>query len=166
MIPVPLQSCMSVGDWAPEALRLVLPWGLAAIGAVLLVGVVVAAWRATTSRAQLKHRVAVTLLPTESFDPSLAAVVRFSAQLARVRPAVAFVPRRASALRLSVRTGADGRVVHQVSGPARAASVLRSAAYPQVEMLAADADDTVPSLSVQAPADVADDVVGGGGRAA
>lgn len=137
-----------VGELAPQALRYVVPWGLAAVGAVLLVSVLVVAWRATAERAQLGSRVAVTLLPTESFDPSLASVVRLSAQLARVRPAVSLSPRRASALRLSVRTGPDGRVVHQISGPARAASVLRSASYPQVELMAADVDDSVPSLSV------------------
>lgn len=169
----PLQSAIEafarvageVGELAPQALRYVVPWGLAAVGAVLLVSVVVVAGRATAERAQLRGRVAVTMLPTESFDPSMASVMRLSAQLARVRPAVSLSPRHASALRLTVRTGPDGRVVHQVSGPARAASVLRSAVYPQVELMAADVDESVPSLSVP-PAEVVGVVSEGAGSGA
>jgi hypothetical protein len=87
------------------------------------------------ARRQLANRVVYDLLPSASFDPSPEDVARFAHQLARTRPAVAWLrPRRGASVRIRLHTDAEGRLSYQVSGPASAGSVLRHQSYAQVEL--------------------------------
>jgi hypothetical protein len=90
---------------------------------------------------QLARRVTYDLLPSSSFDPSPEDVARFAHQLARTRPAVAWLrPRRGASVRVRLHTNAEGRLSYQVSGPSSADSVLRHQSYAQVEVRAGTND--------------------------
>ena len=61
------------------------------------------ALRLLVTRRALRSRVRFAVVPAEDFDPSLEAVVRFAAQLSRVRRSVrGWLDRRASAVRISL----------------------------------------------------------------
>lgn len=135
---------------APKALLMVAleraTW-IAVTTTLLLIAV--ALLRRRSEQRSLTGRVTYELLPTDSFEPSAQAVLRLAAQLSRVRPAVSLAPRRSCSLRVTVATGSDGLVHHRISGPAKAASVLRLASYSQVELRRLEAGqdiDPVPTM--------------------
>jgi hypothetical protein len=97
--------------------------------ALLLVGGACALWlRARWTGRTLASRVSYLVLPTDDFDPSEEAVLRAAGQLGRVRRAVlGWLDTRASAVRLRLDSGPDGRMVYRVQVARRARSVVRSA---------------------------------------
>jgi hypothetical protein len=96
-------------------------------------------------RRQMTRRVTYDLLPSTSFDPSAEDVARFAYQLARTRPAVAWLhPRRSASIRIRLHTDDEGRLCYQVGGPSSAGSVLRHQSYPQVELRDADREASCP----------------------
>lgn len=106
-----------------------------ALGALAAGAVAVAAGAEALTRRELRRRVSVALVPTESFDPSVEEVVRFAAGLGRVRPAVGrWCPREAQAVR--VRFGPDeaGRAVMVLEAPARCRQLLASLGYAECEV--------------------------------
>ncbi len=102
---------------------------LGAAAALLVVGVAGALWlRVRWTRRTLGSRVSYLVLPTDDFDPSEDAVLRAAGQLSRVRRAVlGWLDTRASAVRLRLDSGPDGRMVYRVQVARRARSVVRSA---------------------------------------
>jgi hypothetical protein len=122
-----------------------------AIYAAVLVAVLAAALLAVryvrdiVVRRQMARRVTYDLLPSTSFDPSAEDVARFAYQLARTRPAVAWLhPRRSASIRIRLHTDDEGRLCYQVGGPSSAGSVLRHQSYPQVELRDADREASCP----------------------
>jgi hypothetical protein len=114
--------------------RLVVYAAVAAVMAVAVV-VVVGQIRQMLVRRQLARRVTYDLLPSSSFDPTPEDVARFAHQLARTRPAVAWLrPRRGASIRIRLYTDDQGHLCYQLSGPASAGSVLRHQSYAQVEL--------------------------------
>lgn len=107
----------------------VLAWSAAVLAVLAGVGVGGTAWvRAVWTRRTLASRVSYLLLPADDFDPSEEAVLRAAAQLSRVRRAVlGWLDTRASAVRLRMDSGPEGRVLYRVEVAARARSVVRSA---------------------------------------
>jgi len=105
--------------------------GTLAVGGGLLAARKIAVFRT------LRSRVRVELLPSEAFDPSPEAVVRFAAQLARVRRAVlGWLDRPASAVRVEVASGPDGLLHYVLEVPRRGMPALYSAlgAYDELEV--------------------------------
>ncbi|HTU79421.1 MAG TPA: hypothetical protein VMF09_11730 [Solirubrobacteraceae bacterium] len=97
--------------------------------------------RVVLVRRALGSRVRVELLPSEGFDPTVEAVVRFASQLTRTRRMVlGWLDRPASAVRLQLSTGADGLVHYTAEVPRRALPALQAAlgAYDQLEVRAAE----------------------------
>ncbi len=93
------------------------------------------------------------LLPSEGFDPSVEAVVRFASQLARTRRMVlGWFDRPASAVRLELATGADGLVHYTAEVPRRALPALQAAlgAYDQLEARPVQPDEAAASAGVAA----------------
>jgi hypothetical protein len=105
-------------------------WPLpAALGLLLL--------RALLIRRTLRSRLRFLALPAESFDPSPQAVVRFAAQLGRLRRSVGgFIDAPALGLRVLLVQDEDGRLRYLYEVPGRARALLRSAArlYDEVEL--------------------------------
>jgi hypothetical protein len=134
---------MPVGWQVRGAALGAMAWRAAGV-TVLAVAVLVAVRliRHLLVRRQLAARLTYDLLPSTSFDPSAEDVARFAYQLARTRPAAAWLrPRRAASVRIRLHTDAEGRLGYQVSGAASAGSVLRHQTYPQVELRTAEADE-------------------------
>ncbi len=115
-----------------------------AVGVLVAMLVVVRQIRLMLVRRQLARRVSYDLLPSTSFDPAPEDVARFAHQLARTRPAVAWLrPRRGASVRIRMYTDDRGHLCYQLSGPASAASVLRHQNYDQVELREVTASDDV-----------------------
>jgi hypothetical protein len=95
----------------------------AAVAVVAAVAVLVAvgALRQMLVRRQLSRRVTYDLLPSTSFDPSPEDVARFAHQLARTRPAVAWLRGRYSGIRATPRSSSTTptRTYRTVSCPPR-----------------------------------------------
>ncbi len=102
---------------------------VAAAAVMVGVGAACAGWlRTVWTRRTLASRVSYLLLPADDFDPSEEAVLRTAAQLSRVRRAVlGWLDTRASAVRLRMDSGPDGRVLYRVEVAVRARSVVRTA---------------------------------------
>ncbi|MGH2855501.1 MAG: hypothetical protein ACRDLF_15070, partial [Solirubrobacteraceae bacterium] len=109
------------------------------LGTFAVGGGLFAARKIAVSRT-LRSRVRVELLPSEAFDPSPEAVVRFASQLARVRRAVlGWLDRPGSAVRVEIASGPDGLLHYTLEVPRRGMPALYSAlgAYDQLETLEA-----------------------------
>src|SRR5439155_17589113 len=93
------------------------------------VGSAVFGWlRVRSTRRTLASRVSYVVLAADDFDPSEDAILRAAAQLARVRRAVlGWLDPRASAVRVRLDGGADGRMVYRVEVARRARSVVQAA---------------------------------------
>lgn len=97
------------------------------IPVVLLAAVAIAA-RAVVSRRSLKSRTRLVVLAPDSFDPSADAVLRFAAQLSRVRRLVGgWLDPRARAVRVLLDADEEGRMRYSLSVPERALPAVRSA---------------------------------------
>jgi hypothetical protein len=93
--------------------------------------------RVLATRRALRSRVRFAVVPAEDFDPSLEAVVRFAAQLSRVRRSVrGWLDRRASAVRIRLEPDPEGRLAFSVEAPSRAREVLLAAlrSYERLEV--------------------------------
>ena len=100
---------------------------LVVIVLALLVAMLVAC-RVVASRRALASRARLVVLAPDSFDPSLDAVLRFAAQLSRVRRVVGgWFDRRAQAVRVLLDCDADGRMRYSLTVPERALPAVRSA---------------------------------------
>lgn len=129
------------GQWAPKALRLGLSV-IVIVGAVVVVlAAVGAVVRSRRGARALRQRVAVAMVPTETFDPSVEEVSRFASQLTRLRPSTHMTPRSALGLRIRLTSVAGGQMAYQIEGPERSRSVLRLAGYGEVELRAATVGD-------------------------
>lgn len=103
----------------------------------VLAGVGLGTARVLVTRRTLGSRTRLVLLPSEDFDPSVEAVVRFASQLARLRPTVGgWLDPRARALRVLIESDPAGRLRYSVEAPARSIGLLRTAlgTYEQVEL--------------------------------
>ena len=144
-----LQSAAAaVGGWlerAPKALLSGTGYAVTVVAAVALVVVGAATVRWIATRRALRHRVSYAVLPTDTFDPSAEEILRVASHLSRTRRAVfgSFV-RRATALRVRLDASADGRMLYSIEGPSRAASLLRSLAYDEVEIRQLDSPGEAP----------------------
>lgn len=139
MIPLVVSRPLSAGwgQWAPKALRLGLSV-IVIIGAVVVVlAAIGAVLRSRRGARALRQRVAVAMVPTETFDPSVEEVSRFASQLTRLRPSTHMTPRSALGVRIRLTSVAGGQMAYQVEGPERSRSVLRLAGYGEVELRAA-----------------------------
>jgi hypothetical protein len=143
-------------DRAPKALR----WALdAAVPiAVTTAGIAVLVWLVGVylETRVLRSRVSFDQVPSRSLAPSAAAVLAQVQGWVRARPLVVLAPRRAYPVRVSLVTDADGMLRHRLTAAARAASVIRSSALPQVELRAASADPEAPPM-LSAPRPTASD---------
>jgi hypothetical protein len=93
--------------------------------------------RVLATRRALRSRVRFAVVPADDFDPSLEAVMRFAAQLSRVRRSVrGWLDRRASAVRIRLEPDPDGRLAYSVEAPGRAREVLLAAlrSYERLEL--------------------------------
>jgi hypothetical protein len=109
------------------------PWLFASV-AVLVIALIA---RAVATRRTLRSRARLVVVPADEFDPSPEAVVRFAAQLSRVRRRVrGWLDRRASAVRIRIETDADGRLAYLLEVPQHGAGVVRSAlrSYEGIEL--------------------------------
>ena len=98
------------------------------LAAVVLLAVVVIAARVVASRRSLRSRTRLVVLAPDSFDPSTDAVLRFAAQLSRVRRAVGgWLDPRARAVRVLLDADGEGRMRYSLSVPERALPAVQSA---------------------------------------
>jgi hypothetical protein len=96
-----------------------------------------ALFRAVVTRLTLRSRVRLRVLPSETFDPSPEAAVRFATELSRLRPALAgFLDRRARALRVLLASDEQGQLRYALEVPRRKLGLLRTAlgVYDQLEL--------------------------------
>ena len=105
------------------------------------------ATRQVAAARTLRSRVRVELLPSEAFDPSPDAVVRFASQLVRVRRSVlGWIDRPASAVRVEIASGSDGLLHYVLEVPAHGLPALHAAlgAYDQLETREAPSEPVKP----------------------
>jgi hypothetical protein len=102
---------------------------LLVVPVLVLTSVVGALWlRRSATRRTLASRVSYVVLPSDDFDPSEDAVLRAAGQLSRVRRAVlGWLDTPASAVRVRLDSGPDGRMLYRVQVASRARSVVASA---------------------------------------
>jgi hypothetical protein len=97
------------------------------IAVALLVAGMIAA-RVVASRRSLESRTRLVVLAPDSFDPSPDAVLRFAAQLSRVRRLVGgWLDPRARAVRVLLDADEEGRMRYSLCVPERALPAVRSA---------------------------------------
>jgi hypothetical protein len=90
--------------------------------------VAVIAARVVATRRSLRSRTRLVVLAPDTFDPSLDAVMRFAAQLSRVRRLVGgWLDPRARAVRVLLDADGEGRMRYSLSVPERALPAVRSA---------------------------------------
>ncbi|HSR22744.1 MAG TPA: hypothetical protein VLW53_04290 [Candidatus Eisenbacteria bacterium] len=122
-LPLALQSVTDV-----PLTRAVLLTALATAALSVLGGAAFAVMCVRATRATLASRVSYVVLAADDFDPSEDAVLRAAAQLGRVRRAVlGWLDPRASAVRVRLDSGPDGRMVYRVEVARRARSVVQAA---------------------------------------
>ena len=97
----------------------------------------VAVVRSVVTRRALRSRVTFAVVPADEFDPSIETVVRFAAQLARVRRTVrGWADFGASAIRVRLENDREGRLAYLLEVPARSQQLVRAAlrTYEGVEL--------------------------------
>ncbi|HXV04460.1 MAG TPA: hypothetical protein VFP23_00965, partial [Solirubrobacterales bacterium] len=98
-----------------------------ALGA-LAIASALAMHRFLATRRTLRSRRAVAVVPADEFDAEPDAVARFASQLAATERGVGgWVDRRASAVRIELRSDVAGRLVYLLEVPERAGEALRTA---------------------------------------
>jgi hypothetical protein len=127
--------------WAHALLALAgRPATVSLVGALLIFALVAVALRLVVTRRALARRSAVLVVPADSFDPGVAAVLAFASALGRSRRALrGFLDAPASAVRLRLEPDEAGRLRYLVELPEHARAALRVglAAYDGVETLPA-----------------------------
>jgi hypothetical protein len=102
----------------------VAPIAIIAIGIALAL----ATQRLRATRRSLRSRLLLAAVPADEFKPSIETVLRFASQLSRSdRTVLGWLDRRASAIRVSITSDDQGRLVYLLGFPARAEEVVRSA---------------------------------------
>ena len=136
-------------DSAPKAL-LYLQEHAGLIAVAVAAVLVLAVWATRRKvRRELASRVSFAVIPTESFDPSIEEILRFSAGLSRTRRVVRRLGAgRTDAIRLRLVAVAGGKVVQLLEGPRRSLSILRNAGFDQVDLRLPEA---VPGLGPAGP---------------
>lgn len=105
----------------------------AVVLAVLLVAV--GALRVVLIRRALRGRERLYMVPVDSFDPDVEAVLRFAMQLGRTRRAVWGLPgRRARAVRVRLDSYGEGEMLYGLEIPSKSRGVVRAAVLPGVEL--------------------------------
>jgi hypothetical protein len=105
------------------------------VAALLLAGLLLV--RSAATRHALRSRVRLLVAPGPDLEPSLDAVLRFAAQLARTRRSVrGWFDLRASAIRVRLEPDADGAFTYALEVPARARELVVSAlrTYGRIEL--------------------------------
>ncbi|UJA21632.1 hypothetical protein HJD18_16345 [Thermoleophilia bacterium SCSIO 60948] len=111
-----------------EALARDLASLIPAAGVVALLAGALVLIRTVATRLALRTRVTLLVVPADEFDPSPESILRFAAQLSRVRRSVrGWLDRRASAVRIQLETNPEGQLLYLLEVPARAEGILRSA---------------------------------------
>jgi hypothetical protein len=131
----------------PLTIGIVVALVLAATAAVIA--------RVVLTRIQLRDRISFALLPADSFDPPIEAVVRFASQLARVRGGfIGWLTPHASVVRIVLDSLPGGRMLYRIECPRRALPVLRAAvaAYGDVELRDPASVDPAALAAVVGPA--------------
>jgi hypothetical protein len=122
-LPLTLRSIANV-----PLTRAVMLSALATGALSVLGGAAFVVLRVRATRATLASRVSYVVLAADDFDPSEDAILRAAAQLGRVRRAVlGWLDPRASAVRVRLDSGPDGRMVYRVQVARRARSVIQAA---------------------------------------
>jgi hypothetical protein len=104
---------------------------------LLLVGVVViSAVRLWLTSAALKRRIRYVIRPTDDFDPSPDDVRSFARRLTAIRrPVFGSFARPGEAIRISLSSDSDGRLLYAIEGPTRARPILRERPYGEVDVI-------------------------------
>jgi ABC-type dipeptide/oligopeptide/nickel transport system permease component len=113
------------------------PLTLAVVVLLVVAAVTFAVLRVVVTRRLLADRVALAVLPSESFDPTPEAVVAFAAGLGRVRRArLGWLAPRACAVRVRLASLPGGRMLYVLEVPRSTLGVLRAAVavYDGVEL--------------------------------
>lgn len=84
------------------------------------------------------RRIRLTVLPTETFDPSEEEVARYAAQLSRTRRTLWGPGRRAQAVRLRLDSTGEGQCAYRIEGAPRAASILKLPGFDETELRSTD----------------------------
>ena len=137
---------------APHA-RLVGPATIVAAVALLTLAVLAGWLRCRHVGRLLASRETRVLVPADTHDPSMEDVVRFAAQLHRVRRrGRARLERPAAAIRIRIHSAPGGRLAFELDAPAHARGVIATAmgAYPDIELgdptaMQPDDNPTAPS---------------------
>jgi hypothetical protein len=111
----------SLPAWATPVGIAIVVSGAAAASLLVLI-------RIRATRRTLADRVTYSVLAADDFDPSPEAVLRAAAQLSRVRRAVlGWLDPRASAVRVRLDSGPDGRMLYRIEVARRTRSVVAAA---------------------------------------
>ncbi|MGN6664664.1 MAG: hypothetical protein ACTHK6_10740 [Solirubrobacterales bacterium] len=116
------------------------------------IALALATQRLLATRRSLRSRLLLAAVPADEFKPSIETVLRFASQLSRSdRTVLGWMDRRASAIRVSISSDDQGRLVYLLGFPARAEKLVRSALrmFEGVEIRGADEviGSTPPSRS-------------------
>lgn len=125
------------------------------VAAVLVLAGLLTVRRRVIGRA-LSRRVRVQMVPTDAFDPSVEAVLRFAAGLGRTRRVVrGLLEGPASSARLRLSPDTAGRLRYEVEVPAHARATLAAAGYGEVELHDIEPDDLADVSASTGPVEVA-----------
>lgn len=105
------------------------------------IALALATQRLLATRRSLRSRLLFAAVPADEFKPSIETVLRFASQLSRSdRTVLGWLDRRASAIRVSISSDDQGRLVYLLGFPARAEELVRSALrmFEGVEIRSAD----------------------------
>ena len=109
-------------------------WAAMALVIAVLIALVLALLRSRTGRNGRRRRLEYALLPDPEFETTSEAVIRFAAQLGRVRRASGlFHHADANSIRLRLQSVGEGQFLTSIVVPREAAPGLRRAMYPDVE---------------------------------
>ena len=109
-------------------------WVTLVVVIAVLLAVVIALLRSRRGRNGRRRRLEYALLPDPEFETTSEAVIRFAAQIGRVRRASGLLHHAdANSIRLRFRSVGDGQFLTSIVVPQEAAPGLRRAMYPDVE---------------------------------
>jgi hypothetical protein len=105
------------------------------------IALALATQRLLATRRSLRSRLLLAAVPADEFQPSIETVLRFASQLSRSdRTVLGWLDRRASAIRVSICSDDQGRLVYLLGFPARSEALVRSALrmFEGIEIRSAD----------------------------
>ncbi len=131
-----LTAALATPEWASRLVTSLEAAVLPATAALAVLGLLGAVAAVLANRAALANRVSMTMVPTETFDPSLEELRRWGAAIAATRRRRDALTRRAGAVRFALSARPGERAVVTVTCPAHAVGILRAACPAEVELLA------------------------------